>query len=212
MIKELSEAFRRLVNSLSVRPVATLTAVFIIAMSYVAYKSYNTLETLVITPSEEAARFKNQLESSKLVNQSIEYLREDLKAHSVIIKQFHNGRHDLTGIPFTEATSTYYTESYETADSNEPISSMNNSLQKMWGDIQNPKCTVLNSAVDASSRRYFKTYGLTKVVECPLTNLLNYPIGVILVGFSESNTSDEVAVSKTSAIAKRVTGYLDNGY
>lgn len=212
MIKELSEAFRRLVNSLSVRPVATLTAVFIIAMGYVAYKSYNTLETLVITPSEEATRFKNQLESSKLVNQSIEYLREDLKAHSVIIKQFHNGRHDLTGIPFTEATSTYYTESYETADSNEPISSMNNSLQKMWGDIQNPKCTVLKSAVDASSRRYFKTYGLTKVVECPLTNLLNYPIGVILVGFSESNTSDTEAVSKTSAVAKRVTGYLGNGY
>jgi hypothetical protein len=56
-------------------------------------------------------------------------------------------------------------------------------------------------------------YELNRVVECPLTNLLNYPIGKITVGFSaDSTVSDEVAVSKTATIAKRVTGYLNNGY
>lgn len=211
MIKELSDAFRRLVNSLSIRPLSTLAALFIICMAYIGVKSYSTLENLVITPDEEASRFKDQLESSKLVNESIEQLRADLGANNVVIRQFHNGRHDLTGIPFTESSATYYTESYEDIG-DEAISSMNGSLRQIWGRIDRPECIVLNSPVDSSSRKYFKAYGLTKVIECPLTNLLNYPVGTITVGFSAGNTSDEVGVKKTEAIAKRVTGYLSNGY
>lgn len=212
MIKELSDAFKSLVASLSVRPLATLTAVLILGLGFVAYKSYNTLEELVVTPSEEAARFKEQLESAKLVNESLNQLNADLKSHSVVIRQFHNGRHDLTGIPFTETTATYYTEQYDISGGDEPVSSMNESLNKIWTTIDKPECTVLYGPVDSSSRRYFKAYNLNKVVICPLTNLLNYPIGTITVGFSEGDTNDAVAVSKTSAIAKRVTGYLTNGY
>lgn len=166
---------------------------------------------MVITPSEEATRFKEQLESTKLVNESIEQLRIDLKADNVVIKQFHNGRHDLTGIPFTETSSTYYTDGYEDT-SDEAVSTMNGSLGLMWRRIDKPECTILYKPIDSSSRRYFKAYKLMKVVQCPLTNLLNYPIGTITVGFSAGDTNDELAVSKTSAIAKRVTGYLSNGY
>ena len=211
MIKELSNAFKMLVASLSVRPLATLMAVLIICLGYVSYKSYSTLEEMIVTPSEEAARFREQLESAKLVNESLNQLNTDLGSHSVIIRQFHNGRHDLTGIPFTETTATYYTDGYELSG-DEPVSSMNGSLSKIWVQIDKPECTVLYGPVDASSRRYFKAYNLEKVVECPLTNLLNYPIGTITVGFSEGNTDDTVAITKTSAIAKRVTGYLTNGY
>lgn len=211
MIKELSDAFKSLVASLSVRPIATLAAVLIICFGYVSYKSYSTLEQLVVTPDEEASRFKEQLESANLVNESLNQLNADLGSHSVIIRQFHNGRHDLTGIPFTETTATYYTEEYDLSG-DEPVSSMNVSLRRIWVKIDKPECTVLYGPVDSSSRRYFKAYKLQKVVQCPLTNLLNYPIGTITVGFSEGNTNDTVAVNKTSAIAKRVTGYLTNGY
>lgn len=212
MIKELSDALRRLVNSLSVRPIATLVASFLICMGYIGYKSYDRLEQLVVTPDEEATRFREQLESSKLVNDSLEQLRVTLGAHSIVIKQFHNGRHDLTGLPFTEASATFYTDNYEDVG-DEPLSSMNGTLRKIWSDIADPRCVVLNAPVDSSSRRYFKENGLVRIVECPLTNLLNYPIGTITVGFSASSTtSDQVAMNKTSAIAKRVTGYLNNGY
>lgn len=211
MIKELSDAFKSLVASLSVRPVATLAAVLIISLAYISYQSYSRLEELVVTPAEEASRFREQLESAKLVNQSLNQLKTDLKSHSVIIRQFHNGRHDLTGIPFTETTATYYTEEYDLSG-DEPVSSMNVSLRRIWTKIDKPECTVLYGPVDSSSRRYFKAYNLQKVVECPLTNLLNYPIGTITVGFSEGSTDDAVAITKTSAIAKRVTGYLTNGY
>lgn len=212
MIKELSDAFRRLVNSLSVRPFATFIAIFIICMSYVGYKSYNTLEQLVVTPSEEATRFREQLESAKLVNQSIEQLRIKLKAENVVIRQFHNGRHDLTGIPFTESSATFYTETYND-DGDEAVSSMNGTLRQVWKQIDSPECIVIYSPIDHSSRHYFSTYKLNRVVVCPLTNLLKYPVGVIEVGFTESSTtSDDEAIKETSAIAKRATGYLSNGY
>jgi hypothetical protein len=211
MIKELSSAFRALVASLSVRPLATLGAILIICLGYISYRSYSTLEELIVTPSEEATRFREQLESAKLVNESLNQLKTDLHAHSVIIRQFHNGRHDLTGIPFTETTATYYTEGYDLSG-DEPVSSMNVSLRRIWTQIDKPECAVLYGPVDSSSRRYFKIYNLQKVVQCPLTNLLNYPIGTITVGFSVGDTDDKVAVYKTSAIANRVTGYLTNGY
>lgn len=211
MIKELSNAFKMLVASLSVRPVATLTAVLIISLSYITYKNSSTLDELIVTPAEEASRFKEQLESANLVNQSLNQLNTDLGSHSVIIRQFHNGRHDLTGIPFTETTATYYTDAYELSG-DEPVSSMNVSLTKIWTKIDKPECIVLYGPVDSSSRRYFKTYDLHKTVECPLTNLLNYPIGTISVGFTADGTDDKIALAKTSAIAKRVTGYLINGY
>lgn len=169
---------------------------------------------MIITPEEEAARFEAQLNSAALVNSSIEKLRMDLSAENVVIRQFHNGRHDLTGIPFTEASATYYTNNYEdTGD--EAVSSMNASLTKIWGKrIDRPECVVLYGPVDASTGKYFKTYKLAKIVQCPLTNLLKYPVGVITVGFSESDThlSDDTLVDRTSFIAKRVTGYLINGY
>jgi hypothetical protein len=95
----------------------------------------------------------------------------------------------------------------------EAVSTMNTSLRKIWVIIDKPTCVVLDGPVDSSTRKYFMAYELNRVVECPLTNLLNYPIGKITVGFSaDSTVSDEVAVSKTATIAKRVTGYLNNGY
>jgi hypothetical protein len=189
-----------------------MVAIFLVSISYVAVKSYDRLEQMVITPDEEAVRFREQLESAKLVNESLENLRLSLGAHSVVIKQFHNGRHDLTGIPFTEASATYHTDSYDNMGT-EAVSTMNTSLRKIWAEIDKPTCVVLNAPTDSSTRKYFMAYELNRIVECPLTNLLNYPIGKITVGFSADNTiSDEVAVARTAAIAKRVTGYLNNGY
>lgn len=211
MIKELSDALRALINSLSVRPLATLTALFIIFAAYIGYKSYDVLQTMIITPHEESNRFKAQLESAALVNEAIEKLKVDLGASGVIVRQFHNGRHDLTGIPFTEATATFYTSEFD-GEEEEPLSALNRSLTMMWGNkIDRPECITITQGVDNSTNRYFRKYKLDRAVICPLTNLLNYPIGTITVGFSASDTSDAVALQKTSAIAKRITGYLENG-
>lgn len=212
MIKELSDALRVLINSLSIRPLATLTAMLIIFTSYIVYKSYDTLQAMIVTPHEESQRFKAQLASAALVNDAIENLSTELRGHSVVIKQFHNGRHDLTGIPFTEATATFYTMNYEDTGE-EPLSALNTSLRLMWKEIDRPECIILTKGLDNSTASYFRKHELNRVVICPLTNLLNYPIGTITIGFSASDTalSDKLVLNRTHLMAKRITGYLEDG-
>ena len=211
MIKELSDALRRLINSLSLRPVATIGGLLIAITLYVGYKSYDMLTSMIITPHEESSRFRAQLESAELVNSAIENLATDLGAHSVVIRQFLNGRHDLTGIPFTEATTTFYTSKFDEIKTEEPLSASNTSLRRMWRSIDNPKCVIVSQGIDVSTRRYFNNYPLARVAICPLVNPLNYPIGTITVGLGlESFASDEQVLTRTHVIAKSVTGYLQN--
>ena len=214
MIKELSDAIRRLINSLSRKPIETLLALILIVALYVGYRSYDALENMIITPQEEAYRFGRQLHGADLVNEAIENLRIELKADNVLIKQFHNGRHDLTGIPFTEASTTFVASAEEKEISlakDEPVPTMNKSLRKVWQRIDRPQCIVLYTPVDISTRRYFYTHNINRAVICPLVNLLNYPIGIVVVGFSEGNTTlDQTALNRTAHIGKRVTGYLND--
>lgn len=217
MIKELSDALKALIESLSAKPLATIIGIFIIFSAYLAYRSYDRLEAVIVTPGEEAARFEKQLTNSEIINEAIEKLRVDLGADSVVIRQFHNGKHDLTGIPFTGIATTYYVDPLDMDGhdiiTDEPVSSSNKSLRRVWQRIDKPECVIISSPVDISTRKYFKTHNLSKMAICPLVNLLNYPIGMMVIGFSEGNTtSDEVIIQRTSAIAKRVTGYLINGY
>jgi len=217
MIKELSSAFKALVDLLSAKPLTTICALFIVLAGYISVKSYTTLQSLVVTPDQEAARFEAQLTNSDIINRAIEKLRVDLNADNVQIRQFHNGRHDLTGIPFTGISTTFYVDPLDNSghepSSDEPISAMNKSLRQVWQRIDKPNCAVFYSPSDISSRKYFKAHNLHRVVVCPLVNLLNYPIGILIVGFSESNTvSDETAITQTSLIAKSVTGYLNNDH
>ena len=192
-------------------------AVFILFTGYVGVKSYTAIQNLVVTPDQEAYRFEKQLTNAEIINKGIEDLRSSMRADNVLIRQFHNGRHDLTGIPFTGISTTFYVDPMDNdghePSLDEPISAMNKSLRQVWQRIDKPECIVLYQPVDVSTRRYFKAHKLNRAVVCPLVNLLNYPIGVMVIGFSESSTvSDQEAEIKTSLLAKRVTGYLNNGY
>lgn len=216
MIKDLSDAITSLTNALSTKPLATLIALFILCAGYVGYNSYGSLQKLIITPSEEAKRFQHQLENIDLVNNALEKLRKDTQADNVTLRQFHNGRHDLTGIPFTEASVTFFVDpndiaGHEASDT-EHIALMDKSLNKVWRRIDSPSCVIIEEPVDVSTRRYFKAHNLDRATICPLVNLLNYPIGIITVGTSKGNQmSDGLLLTKTSNVAKTVTGYL-NGY
>lgn len=190
------------------RPLATLLAIFLIAITYISVRSYDTIQKIVITPVEEAHQFGKGLEKAELVNSAIGNLKEDLGAQSVIIKQFHNGRHDLTGLPFTEASITFSTIGSDSDE--EHLSSMNGSLRRMWTHIDAPNCLVQYAPLDASTKRYMLEYSLSHVVTCPLTNPLNYPIGILLVGFDKEGVSDVEAVKQTSVVSKRIVGYLND--
>lgn len=211
MIKDLSNALRRLINSLALRPIPTVAGLLILFTAFVGYRSYDKLERLIITPTEESKRFSAQLQSAALVNEAIDNLAMDLGAHSVVVRQFHNGRHDLTGIPFTEATATFYTQNFDELKNEEPLSASNKSLRLMWASLDRPECIILREGIDASTRRYFEKYSLGRVVVCPLVNPLKYPIGTITVGVpAQSTASDGQLLTRTGSISKSVVGYLQN--
>ena len=211
MIRDLSNALRRLINSLALRPLPTLAGVLILFIAFIGYRSYDNIEKLIISPTEESARFSAQLQSAELVNEAIENLALDLGAHSVVVRQFHNGRHDLTGIPFTEATATFYTTNFDELKNEETLSASNRSLRRMWASFDKPVCIVITQGIDASTRKYFQKYDLVRVAVCPLRNPLNYPIGTITVGLTaQSIASDAQVITRTTVIANSVVGYLQN--
>lgn len=210
MLKDLQEALDSLVSSLATKPFATLSALVLAFLCFVTYKSYDALEEAILTPAEESARFRKALENNALITESLVLLKDSLGAHDITIRQFHNGKHDLTGLPFTASTVTYATEPY-LAGQEEPLSSSAVTLRRVWDDIDNPKCIITYTPQDSSSMIYMRNFNISKMVTCPLTNLLNYPIGTLTVGFSESDTlNEEVILTRTQAISRRITGYLND--
>lgn len=187
------------------RPVSTLAAILILGIAFVTYKSYDKLEATFLSPQEEASRFHRALESMQLVNDAMTNLKTDTSATAVTVYQFHNGKHDLTGIPFTSALVTFSTEGYS---ANVPMSTLNSSLRAVWTSIDKPSCTMLTAPVDVESQKYFAQYKLKSEILCPLVNPLNYPIGIVSVGYPTKDVAP-IAIDKTSEVAKRVVGYLN---
>lgn len=205
MIKEIGELFQTVVNSLRKAPFATITTLLLLSLLYMGYHGIDRLDTLAVPPYVEAERFHKHLEASEQINSALEKLRVDQNAHSVSIRQFHNGKYDLTGIPFTKSTMTFYTDGI-THIEDEPLSAMSRLLNKMWVEIDSPTCVVLDYGVDASTRHYMNEYELKYIIVCPMTNLLKYPVGILTIGYKDKNSMN---VSKVKETAQKVTGYLD---
>ena len=205
MIKEIGELFQTVVNSLVKAPFATLTTILLLCLVYIGYYSIGKLDTLVVSPVVEAERFQNHLVASEQVGEALEKLKVEQGAHSASIRQFHNGKYDLTGIPFTTSTMTFYTDGI-THIEDEPLAAMGKVLNRMWKKIDAPVCTTLEYGIDASTKHFMDEYELKYIVVCPMTNLLKYPVGTLTVGYKDKNSMD---VSKVHEAAKRVTGYLN---
>lgn len=212
MIAEINELFKTAVDSLSKHPFATLCTLLISIVLYIGYRTLDRIETIVVPPSLEATRFHEQLTTSEQVNTALHNLAVDTDAHSVVLRQFHNGKHDLTGIPFTKSSVTFYEmrqSSDDLQEENEPISAMSTSLSRVWKRIDDPECIVLlDNGVDKTTKHYMEVHELGSVIICPMVNLLNYPVGTVSVGFKRSDPG-KGTVQKVKNVASQVTGYLD---
>lgn len=212
MIEGINELFKTVVDSLSKHPFATLSTILIAIVLYIGYLTLDRIETIVIPPSLEATRFHEQLAASEQINTAIHNLIIDVDADSIVLRQFHNGKHDLTGIPFTKSSVTFYeardsSKSFE--EENEPISTMSTSLSRVWRRIDNPECIVLvDYGIDKTTKSYMAENELGSVIVCPMVNLLNYPVGTLTVGFKRKDPG-QGTVDKIQTIATQVTGYLN---
>ncbi|MGA1773157.1 MAG: hypothetical protein ACO387_03505 [Flavobacteriaceae bacterium] len=208
MIKDLNDFLKTIVNLLVKHPFATVTTIFATIALYIAYEIRESIFLLVVPPEIEAERFHEHLSASQQINVALENLIERTQAHSVVVRQFHNGKYDLTGIPFTKSSVTFSTLTDDTYEE-EPISASSTSLHLMWKEIDKPSCITLDHGVDRATKYYMDAYELESIIVCPMINLLNYPVGTITVGYSKQSDMRDSTLVK--GVAQQITGYLENG-
>lgn len=221
MIEKFTDGFRSLVRTFKTSPIASLVvALFLLTGFSLYWSSINAsaLERLLDDPSRNTAHFEQALQRNEQIDGALINLRSDTNSQKVVVRQFHNGKKDLTGLPFTYISTTHISQPDNASNSagtyeSQPLSTMNGTLRYMWGDAKQPKCIVLNTdeSTDFPHKAYLDETGIKISVICPLVNLLNYPIGIVSVGYTKQlKISDELAVqSEVSRVASKLEGYLE---
>ena len=223
MIKDIIEAFGRLIEVVKLSPTVSILTLLLVIALFAALKGFQNgimLDELTLNPERNRTHFENSIKASEQINLALEYYRMELDADRVMVRQFHNGKQDLTGIPFTYVQTTYLAMKPLVSLSpngleSKPLSGMVGFLRHMWGiNLREPKCLVMNESevADPIYRLYLKENGIQIVIACPLQNLLNYPIGYVVTNYLAaelpSSITKEIAVKKNEELALRIGGYL----
>lgn len=171
------------------------------------------------SPEMEQKRFDKALVADGLINDALEVDRIKINADRVMIRQFHNSKADLTGLPFASISTTYAAMapgvtlepgSMDPA----PLSTMNSQLSKMWTGDGNPKCTRMEK-IEVKSPQYLEYWeknGVAIAFSCPLLNLRGQPVGIIGAGYMVSEKkrpTDDKIFEILNKTGEKAVGYLD---
>lgn len=220
-MEKLNETFHGLFSKFQENPFTFTLFVILCLFSYVIYTQVDTLEQYIPTPEYESAQFEASLTRDEQINASLEDSRVFYDAAGVTIGQFHNGQYDLTRLPFTKVSITYYTgdlsqEQTINLYNARPISTMNNIMLDMWKDKEKPQCIAKATSQlrDIGYKNRMESIGIGFVTLCPLTNIRNYPIGYLSVGYRESDPDPEkidILLDYQRTLSARIAGYLQEG-
>lgn len=200
-------------------PFKFLVFIVMCAGLFIIYDQTEAIISYLPDPEKENAQFELTLERDALINQALQTSLEFLNADAVVISQFHNGQYDLTRLPFTKVTATYYAGDTGIAPTSlytaRPISSMNKLMLNMWADKESPQCVAktVESLLDLGYRQRLQDAGKVFISVCPLVNLRNYPIGYYAVSYSHVPEPEEVEklLEYQKTLASRMAGYLQEG-
>jgi hypothetical protein len=172
------------------------------------------------TAEQEKGRFDQSIVADAQINGALEDIRRQINADRILIRQFHNSKTDLTGLPFASVSTTYVAMapgvtltpgSYDPY----PLASINEVLARMFTPNEAPHCArlTIDDIVDPAYRKLIESNGVALWYNCPIMNLRGQPIGFILASYM-TITKDHPVDDKIEAIlgntGERVVGYLDN--
>jgi len=171
------------------------------------------------SPKQEAIRFDESVLADASINETLENVRVELNADHILIRQFHNAKADLTGLPFASVSTTYYALSPGVMISNDsfqpyPLSTVNEILAKMFVKGSEPRCVAIIPSKDVTNpvyRNYLKQNGVVLSYACPMRNLKGQPVGFITAGyltFEKTRPSDEEIKELLDNTGVRVVGYV----
>lgn len=208
----------KLVKTMGQNIGATLLLLLIVIVSiggWITVKHLTTILEHFPTPQVEQERFGRVLAVDELVHTDLNSTMHGIGADRVIVAQFHNGRVDLTGLPFNFASVTYVATAPGIAFSEDnfssvPLSVLNDMLVPMWGQ-GTTRCVHLQAdeVKNPVYRARLANNGTKQIIGCPVKNLGGGPVGVLVGSWVASDQINvEDASSKLSEAAGRISGYL----
>lgn len=197
----------------------TLALLLVIGVGYTMFEKRSEIWDMMFVAGEISEQdFVDILKINNNIQTALDALRDETNAHKVSISRFHNGKYDLTGVPFEKITevysssSAYYTPSKDSGMSL-PLPALQEILGGMWLKFKDPVC-ISNNIKDYTDLRlisYLKTNKIEREVVCPITNITNYPLGILVVDLKGEPTPAELEriITLTNTTAQKVGGYLE---
>lgn len=170
---------------------------------------------------QEKQRFDQAIVVDSQVGEALSEIRSQLNADRIVIRQFHNSKTDLTGLPFTSVSTTYYSLAPGVGLTSEslqsfPVSTINEQLRMMFVPNEEPRCSVIRPQGDIRDPTYSKNLrdnGVAIAFSCPLMNLRGQPVGFIAAAYltqEKPKPDDDKIMLILNNTGQRVVGYLSN--
>lgn len=212
-------AFANTVKNNRFGAVASIVLVLVLALSLYLLANVNSrINHTNPPPSVEAARFDRANKATAQITQLLDDKIDELHASRAGVRQFHNGKTDLSGLPFMYVSTTFVRtrEGVSFPESNYaqvPSSTISELTSEMWADYRNPKCVIVDSNTKISQvyRRYLEDLNVEIFYACPISNLQMYPVGFMFVSYVHNageRPSDEEILDTVELSAARISGYL----
>ncbi len=198
--------------------VFTTLMLFLLIVTWSARANISTFIERNPTAAQEKIRFDRSVVADGQINEALANLRKKMNADRVLIRQFHNSKTDLTGLPFASISTTYYSAAPGVAVSNDfqssfPLSTINEQLMLMFKYGQEPTCIRIayDDVEEEIFRDYLKQNGISLTYACPLIDLRGQPVGVITIHYliaEKKHPDDQVIMDTLNDTGIRVVGYL----
>lgn len=205
----------------------TMLFVFVAALGYVAFENRNDIISAMTGKEKVISKedFQTILQANESVLAAATRLMEEADADAVTIARFHNGKKDFIGIPFEYVSTEFEVTSGRFRDRNgfvqiypvgpdSNLTEINPTLVALFPRNGGSRCIVRDPG-----REYNPTFrqrnvllGFEYSITCPITNINDYPIGILSVNFLKKPDSnqEQLLLDKAHQTSIKVGGYLES--
>lgn len=192
IINAISGLFSTLHNAWIKSPSAFIIVILVCISVYLAVENNKILKHDPDNPAIEQERFKRVVQLNEEIPNKLESLRQELDTDRILVRQFHNGKRGITGIPFMFVQTTYAVSepgqglTDQEAWLSYPISTMSRTLNLMFDKNGDPRCVHLDTddVPDDMYRAYLNRYKVQYFIKCPLLDNDNRVVGFIGTGWT----------------------------
>jgi hypothetical protein len=227
IINAVKELFATLHEAWLKSPLAFVIIIITCLLLYITIDNNNILSNPPDSPALEQERFLRVVQLNEEIPNRLEVLRNDIKADRILIRQFHNGRKGITGIPFMFIQTTYAVSAPGQGLTDQeswmsyPVSTMSQTLNRMFIVPKGvePKCVrfAVDDIPDEMYEAYLKRYKVIQSVMCPLIDDKGMVVGIIEATsttenreFPSPHPSLESKISSTGRVAVDKLSTIDN--